>query len=119
MYVQNAPGVAQSAQEARVLSTGRGIHLKPGPPRILVIYRCIYTHQNRGYSYRQTYIYIYIERWAKGCDMEFSRSSKFFSRFFHHKFKIPCIRHDFFSIHINLFMRIQWNGSQYFIFGYL
>ena len=45
--------------------------------------------------------------WAKGCDMEFSRSSKFFSRFFHHKFKIPCIRHDFFSIHINFFMRIQ------------
>ena len=47
MYVQNAPGVAQSAQEARVLSTGRAIHLKPGPPRILVIYRyiyiCIYT----------------------------------------------------------------------------
>ena len=27
--------------------------------------------------------------WAKGCDMEFSRSSKFFSRFFHHKFEIP------------------------------
>ena len=38
MYVQSAPGVAQSAQEARVLSMGRAIHLRPGPPRILVIY---------------------------------------------------------------------------------
>ena len=57
--------------------------------------------------------------WAKGCDMEFSRSSKFFSRFFHHKFEILWTRRDFFSIHINFFMRIQWNGSQYLIFGYL
>ena len=42
MYVQNAPGVAQSAQEARVPSMGRGIPLRPGPPRILVIYIYIY-----------------------------------------------------------------------------
>ena len=41
MYVQSAPGVAQSAQEARVPSMGRGIHLRPGPPRILVIYRYV------------------------------------------------------------------------------
>ena len=43
MYVQSAPGVAQSAQEARVLSMGRTIHLRPGPPRILVIYIYIYS----------------------------------------------------------------------------
>ena len=64
-------------------------------------------------------IYIYIYTWAKGCDMEFSRSSKFFPRFFHHKFEIPGTRRDFFSIHINFFMRIQWNVSRYLIFGYL
>ena len=34
------------------------------------------------------YISLYIYIRAKGCDMEFSRSSKLFSRFFHHKFEI-------------------------------
>ena len=66
------------------------------------------------------YIYIYIiYRWAKGCDMEFSRSSKFLKRFFHHKFEISWILNDTFSNHTNFFMRIQWNGSRYLIFGYL
>ena len=60
-----------------------------------------------------------VSRWAKGCDMEFSRSSKFLNRFFHHKFEISWILDDTFSIHINFFMRIQWNGSRYFIFGYM
>ena len=39
--------------------------------------------------------------------------------FFHNKFEIPWTRRDFFSIHINFFMRIQWNGSRYLMFGYL
>ena len=38
---------------------------------------------------------------------------------FHYKFPISWILDDTFSIHINFFMQIQWNGSRYLIFGYL
>ena len=87
------------------------------------------------------YIYIYISRilgpralgvsprkssallrgpgsWA-GVWYGISSLEQVFFCFFHHKFEIPCIRRDFFSIHINFFMRIQWNGSRYSIFGHL
>ena len=86
---------------------------------ILLIQEVVYIKNpwNSLYCHSKSRICIYT--WAKGCDMEFRGSSKFSKRFFHHKFQISWILDDTFSIHINFFMRIQWNGSRYLIFGYL
>ena len=45
--------------------------------------------------------------------------ASFFNDFFTINSKYHVFDMIFFSIHTNFFMRIQWNGSQYFIFGYM
>ena len=70
----------------------------------------------RIFNFWYIFLYIRIEAARRGCDMEFRRSSKFWKRFFHHKFEISWIWADTLSIHTNFFMRMRWNGWLYFVF---